>query len=385
MNIHEYQAKELFQSYGIPIKPFRLVTEVSGLAQAAVELGGETIVKAQVLTGGRGKAGGVKYAKTVDDAVRYGKEILNLTIKGFPVEKIILTEAADIKKEFYAGFITNRNSKAVTLMLSRAGGMDIEDLAVNAPEEILKVDFYAEGGADPDLYDSALKEVFEREAHIAQARDILEKLYRLFLDKDCSLTEINPLSIVDDDTLMAIDAKMSFDDNALFAHPEIQALENPEESSQDEKDARDAGLSFVSLNGEIGCIVNGAGLAMATLDIIKLAGGEPANFLDVGGSSNPNKVLTALKIITRNPSVSAILINIFGGITRCDDIAKGLLMAREQIKMDLPLVIRLVGTNQDEGRALLEEAGLKAYDGLSESVDKVVKLAYSREENGGNQ
>ncbi|MBF9017488.1 MULTISPECIES: ADP-forming succinate--CoA ligase subunit beta [unclassified Oceanispirochaeta] len=385
MNIHEYQAKELFQSYGIPIKPFRLVTEVSGLAQAAVELGGETIVKAQVLSGGRGKAGGVKYAKTVDDAVRYGKEIFNLTIKGFPVEKIILTEAADIKKEFYAGFITNRNSKAVTLMLSKAGGMDIEDLALNAPEEILKVDFFAEDGADPDLYDSALKEIFERETHIAQARDILDKLYRLFLDKDCSLTEINPLSIVDDDTLMAIDAKMSFDDNALFAHPEIQALENPEESSQDEKDARDAGLSFVSLDGEIGCIVNGAGLAMATLDIIKLAGGEPANFLDVGGSSNPNKVLTALKIITRNPSVSAILINIFGGITRCDDIAKGLLMAREQIKMDLPLVIRLVGTNQDEGRALLEEAGLKAYDGLSESVDKVVKLAYSREENGGNQ
>jgi succinyl-CoA synthetase beta subunit len=376
MNIHEYQAKELFASYGIPIKAFRLVTDSGQLAQAAADLGGETIVKAQVLTGGRGKAGGVKYAKTVEEAVKYGTDILKLTIKGFPVEKIILTEAADIKKEFYAGFITNRSTKAVTLMLSKAGGMDIEDLAVNSPDQILKIDFFAGTGADPDLYNSALKEIFETESHTAQARDILDKLYKLFLDKDCSLTEINPLSIVDDGTLVAIDAKMSFDDNALFAHPEIQALENAEETSQDEKDAREAGLSFVSLDGEIGCIVNGAGLAMATLDLIKMAGGEPANFLDVGGSSNPNKVLTALKIITGNPRVKAILINIFGGITRCDDIAKGLLMAREQINMDLPLVIRLVGTNQDEGRALLEAAGLQAYDGLSESVVKVVALAY---------
>jgi succinyl-CoA synthetase beta subunit len=380
MNIHEYQAKELFQSYGIPIKPFRLVTEPSQLEKAAEELGGETIVKAQVLTGGRGKAGGVKYAATTQDAVKFGKDILKLTIKGFPVEKLILTQAADIKKEYYAGFITNRNSKAVTLMLSKSGGMDIEELAVNSPDDIFKIDFFAGRGADSKLYEDALKETFEEEGVIAQARDILEKLYILFLEKDCSLTEINPLSLVDDGSLIAIDAKMSFDDNALFAHPDIQEMENPEESSQDEKDARAAGLSFVSLEGEIGCIVNGAGLAMATLDLIKLAGGEPANFLDVGGSSNPNKVLTALKIITRNPSVSAILINIFGGITRCDDIAKGLLMAREQIKMDLPLVIRLVGTNQDEGRALLEEAGLQACDGLSESVEKVVKLAYSRED-----
>ena len=243
-----------------------------------------------------------------------------------------------------------------------------------------EIDFFVGGGADPKLYEEALKEIFEEDEFIDQARDILAKLYTLFLEKDCSLTEINPLSIVDDGSLIAIDAKMSFDDNALFAHPDIQEMENPEESSQDEKDARAAGLSFVSLDGEIGCIVNGAGLAMATLDLIKLAGGEPANFLDVGGSSNPNKVLTALKIITRNPSVSAILINIFGGITRCDDIAKGLLLAREQIKMDLPLVIRLVGTNQEEGRALLEEAGLQAYDGLSESVEKVVKLAYSQGE-----
>ncbi|QEN06501.1 ADP-forming succinate--CoA ligase subunit beta [Oceanispirochaeta crateris] len=382
MNIHEYQAKELFASYGIPIKAFRLVTEPGQLAQAAQELGGETIVKAQVLTGGRGKAGGVKYAKTAEEAVKYGQDILNLTIKGFPVEKIILTEAADIKKEFYAGFITNRGTRAVTLMLSKAGGMDIEDLAVNSPEEILKIDFFARTGPDEDLYEAALKDIFRTQTHIAQARDILDKLYRLFLEKDCSLTEINPLSIVDDDTLVAIDAKMSFDDNALFRHPEIQALENPEESSQDEKDAREAGLSFVSLDGDIGCIVNGAGLAMATLDLIKLAGGEPANFLDVGGSSNPNKVVSALKIIISNPNVKAILINIFGGITRCDDIAKGLLMAREQIQLDLPLVIRLVGTNQDEGRALLEKAGLQAFDGLSESVEKVVALATSE---GGRQ
>jgi succinyl-CoA synthetase beta subunit len=254
--------------------------------------------------------------------------------------------------------------------------MDIEDLAVHSPDEILKVDFFAGRGPDHVLYETALRDTFETDDLVAQARDILDRLYQLFLDNDCTLTEINPLSLVDDNILMAIDAKMSFDDNALFNHPDILALENAEESSQDEKDARDAGLSFVSLDGEIGCIVNGAGLAMATLDIIKLAGGEPANFLDVGGSSNPNKVLTALKIITRNPRVKAILINIFGGITRCDDIAKGLLMARKEIKMDLPLVIRLVGTNQDEGRALLEEAGLHAYDGLSESVEKVVALAY---------
>jgi len=378
MNIHEYQSMELFQDCGIPTKEFRLVTDPSGIDDAFNELGGPVVVKAQVLTGGRGKAGGVKFASNVEDARRFGQDILNLTIKGLPVEKVILTQAADIKKEFYAGFITNRNTKAVTLMLSAAGGMDIEELAANSPEKILKVDFFAGRGPSDILYEKALEETFREPGLIDQARDILDRLYQLFIDLDCTLAEINPLSIVDDNVLMALDAKMSFDDNALFAHPEIQALENPEESSQDEKDAREAGLSFVSLDGEIGCIVNGAGLAMATLDIIKLEGGDPANFLDVGGSSNPNKVLTALKIITRNPKVKAILINIFGGITRCDDIAKGLLMAREQIKMDQPLVIRLVGTNQDEGRALLEEAGLHAYDGLSESVQKVVALAYGK-------
>jgi len=378
MNIHEYQSMNLFRECGIPTKEFRLVTDPSGIEQAFQELGGPVVVKAQVLTGGRGKAGGVKFASNVEDARRFGEDILNLSIKGLPVEKIILTQAADIQKEFYAGFITNRNTKAVTLMLSRAGGMDIEELAVSSPDKILKVDFFAGRGPNEILYEKALAETFETTELIDQARDILDRLYQLFLDMDCTLAEINPLSIVDDNVLMALDAKMSFDDNALFAHPEIQALENPEESSQDEKDAREAGLSFVSLDGEIGCIVNGAGLAMATLDIIKLEGGDPANFLDVGGSSNPNKVLTALKIITRNPRVKAILINIFGGITRCDDIAKGLLMAREQIRMDLPLVIRLVGTNQDEGRALLEEAGLQAFDGLSESVKKVVTLAYGK-------
>ena len=376
MNIHEYQSMNLFQECGIPTKEFRLVTDPSGIEKAFAELGGPVVVKAQVLTGGRGKAGGVKFASNPEDARRFGQDILNLTIKGLPVEKIILTQAADIKKEFYAGFITNRNSKAVTLMLSAAGGMDIEELAESSPEKILKIDFFAGRGPNEAQYEKALAETFEDPDLIDQARDILDRLYQLFIDLDCTLAEINPLSIVDDNVLMALDAKMSFDDNALFAHPEIKALENPEESSQDEKDARAAGLSFVSLDGEIGCIVNGAGLAMATLDIIKLEGGDPANFLDVGGSSNPNKVLTALKIITRNPNVKAILINIFGGITRCDDIAKGLLMAREQIKMDHPLVIRLVGTNQDEGRALLEEAGLHAFDGLSESVKKVVALAY---------
>ena len=317
----------------------------------------------------------MKLVRDSREAEAVSRSIFGLDIKGFTVEKVMVCGAAEIQKEYYAGFISNRDTKAVTLMLSKEGGVDIEELALTSPDKILKIDYLPGKGAPEAEYREALGKVFETEDLLAQADNILSRLYRLFMEKDCTLAEINPLTLTDGGRLVALDAKMSFDDNALYRQPEAAALENPEETSQDEKEARAGGLSFVSLDGEIGCIVNGAGLAMATLDIIKLAGGEPANFLDVGGSSNPQKVLTALRIITRNPKVKAVLINIFGGITRCDDIAKGILLARKEIEIAVPLVIRLTGTNQEEGRKLIEGAGLSGIDDLGEAVEKAVFLA----------
>jgi succinyl-CoA synthetase beta subunit len=268
----------------------------------------------------------------------------------------------------------DRTSKKVILMMTKEGGVEIEELAEKEPEKIIKFPIDITTGIDRVALKKELDKVFDKSVLVAQAEETIEKLYKLFLEKDCSIVEINPYALVDDETLLALDAKVNFDDNALYKHEDVQKLWNPEESSQDEIDAKQHGLSFVSMDGDIGCIVNGAGLAMATMDIIKLYGGNPANFLDVGGSSNPEKVLNAIKIILRNQKVRAILINIFGGITRCDDIAKGLIMATEQIDIKVPLVIRLVGTNQEEGRAMLEEKGFEVADQLSNAVQKVVSL-----------
>ncbi|MCG8481279.1 MAG: ADP-forming succinate--CoA ligase subunit beta [Spirochaetales bacterium] len=372
MKIHEYQAKETFVSFGIPVQDQEVITKAEDAKGATERMGGFVVVKAQVLVGGRGKAGGVKLAKSADEAVEKARAILGMDIKGETVEKVLVAPAADILKEYYVGLIMDRGSKRIVLMVTKEGGVDIEELAVTDPDKILKFPIDIATGIDEDGLVEVLTEVFEKPALIEQAIDTVKKLYTLFVETDASLVEINPYALVDETTLLALDAKINFDDNALYKHPTVEAMKNPEEYSQDEIDAKEFGLSFVSMDGDIGCIVNGAGLAMATMDIVKLYGGQPANFLDVGGSSNPEKVLNAIKIILRNPKIRAILINIFGGITRCDDIAKGIIMATDQIDIKVPLVIRLVGTNQKEGRAMLEEKGFSVADDLSSAVQKVV-------------
>ncbi len=372
MNIHEYQGKELFESFGIDVGPHYVARTPAEAREAQEKTGGTVVVKAQVLVGGRGKAGGVKVAKNAAEAQARAGEILGLDIKGLIVEKVLVVPASEIVKEFYLGLTMDRFNKYLVLMLSAEGGVDIEELAVERPDAIKKFPIYPAKGIDWDGLNPVLSEIFGEDKLVEQASDHIEKLFKIYMEKDCTLVEINPFAIVGDGNLMALDAKVNFDDNGLFKHPDVEAMRNPEENSQDELDATAAGLSFVSMDGNIGCIVNGAGLAMATMDIIKLFGGEPANFLDVGGSSNPGKMVTAIKIILNNPEVDAILINIFGGITRCDDIANGLLMAMEQVDIKVPLVIRLIGTNDVEGRAILEKAGLKASTDLNEAVKSVV-------------
>ncbi len=375
MNIHEYQGKEIFQSYGIPVNDQEIVRTPEAAKAAAQKMGTTVVVKAQVLVGGRGKAGGVKLAKTPEEAEEKARDILGLTIKGIPVEKVMITPASEILQEFYVSITVNRNGNDLLLMMSKAGGVDIEDLAVNRPQEIVRFPIHPADGIEDSSLTSVLSEVFEKPALVEQAKDVVHKLFRVFMEKDCSLVEINPYALTEGEKLVALDAKVNFDDNALFKHDDVEQMRNPEELSADETAAKAASLSFVSMDGYIGCMVNGAGLAMATMDIIKLYGGDPANFLDVGGSSNPEKVVNALKIITGNPNVKAILINIFGGITRCDDIANGILEALKQIDIKLPMVIRLIGTNDEEGRRILKGAGLESYQALGEAVEKVVEAA----------
>ena len=375
MKVHEYQGHELFRQYGVPVAEGALAETPDEAVAAAESLGLPVVIKAQVLVGGRGKAGGVKVAKTADEARALAGEILGLTIKSLPVEKVLVAKAVKPQQEYYLGLTVDRSTKAVTLMVSAAGGVDIEELAISDPDKILKLQIDPLKGIVSEQLAEVLGKAFGDPVLVAQAVDTTEKLYKLFWEKDCTLVEINPFALLEGNRLVALDAKVNFDDNALPKHPDIEALANPEEYSEDEIHAREVGLSFVSMDGEIGCIVNGAGLAMATMDIIKHFGGTPANFLDVGGSSNPKKVLDALEIILNNKKVKAILINIFGGITRCDDIANGLLMAKEQIDIPVPMVIRLIGTNDKEGREILTKAGLQALETLTEAVQKVVSLA----------
>ena len=375
MKVHEYQGRALFREFGIPCPPDVVVNTPDDASQAAADFAEPVVVKAQVLVGGRGKAGGVKLAQTPDEAAEKAEAILALTIQDLPVEKVMIAPAADILKEYYVGLTLDRGARAIILMVSSAGGVDIEELAVTEPEKILKMHIQPADGIDEAALTDLLTQAFEREPLITQARETVHNLLRLFLEKDCSLVEINPYALITEDELSALDSKINFDDNGTFKHPDIEALRNDEEYSADELEARRVGLSFVSMDGDIGCIVNGAGLAMATMDLIKHFGGEPANFLDVGGSSNPEKVLNALRIILNNPRVKAILINIFGGITRCDDIANGLLMATQQIDIPVPMVIRLIGTNDAEGREILVKAGLTSSENLTEAVQAVVKQA----------
>lgn len=375
MKIHEYQAMALFTEYGIDTVPCQLIDRPEDAASIAQKLGGRVACKAQVLVGGRGKAGGVKLAHSPEESAEAAKEILSMEIKSIPVKKVLVSKAVDILKEYYLGVTIDRTLKKVVFIASAAGGVEIEELARKSPNEIHKVYVNPIEGPDGTELKAVTTKVFEDKTLSEKGYQTMLKMYKLFIEKDCSLVEINPYVKIGPENAVAVDAKINFDDNGIFKHPEIEELKNREEYSPDEIIAREAGLSFVSMDGNVGCIVNGAGLAMATMDIIKLFGGTPANFLDVGGSSNPKKVLSALKIILSNEKVKAILINIFGGITRCDDIANGIVMATNELNIKVPLVIRLIGTNETEGRDILKAAGLVACEEMTEAIKKVVEAA----------
>jgi succinyl-CoA synthetase beta subunit len=375
MKIHEYQARQIFRNYGIPVPDGILCYTVSEVEKAARDLNCMVVVKAQVLAGGRGKAGGVKLARNVEEAVAVAKQILGMNIKGYTVEKVLVTKAVNIEKEFYVGFVNDRNTKSVTLMASAEGGVEIEEVAKNNPEKIVKYPVNPLTGLlDFQARNIALK-LFGDIRQAQKAASILTRLYKLYVETDATLAEINPLILSKEGEVLAIDGKMNFDDNALYRQPEILAMREPDEDEQKEIAAHEKGLSYIKLDGSIGCMVNGAGLAMATMDMIKLYGGEPANFLDIGGSSNPQKVIDAMNILLGDKNVKAVMINIFGGITRCDDVAKGLIKALEMISTDIPIVVRLSGTNAEEGLALLKETGLPTVSSMSEAAKKAIELS----------
>jgi len=376
MKIQEYQAKDLFASYGIPVKKHILCYDAGQVKLAYKELGVKNVVvKAQVLTGGRGKAGGVKLARNEEEAFVHAQNILGLTIKDYPVTKLIVTEAVDIASEYYMSFIIDRNVKSVVLMMSDEGGVEIEEVAAKTPEKILKFPVDPLVGLPDYLARKYAFILFKEMSLVNQIASLLQKLYKLFLEKDASLAEINPLVVTKQGELVITDAKMTFDENALFLHPDIVALFEPTEDEKIETEAKEKGLSFVRLHGEIGCMVNGAGLAMATMDMIKLYGGAPANFLDIGGSSNPQKVIEAMTLLLKDPKVKVVMINIFGGITRCDDVASGLLAAFEQLKTNIPVIIRLTGTNEKEAREMLRDSHLKIAKTMSEATRMAVEVS----------
>ena len=375
MKIHEYQARDLFASYGIPVEKSVLCRNVEDAVKAFKELKAPlVVVKAQVHTGGRGKAGGVKLAKSEEDVRKHATNILGMDIKGFIVDRILVGTAVDIDSEYYVSYVIDRKSKSTILMLSREGGVDIEEVAHSTPEKIHKIVVDPLIGVPDYFAREAAFMLFDDIKQVRATASILQKLYKLFVENDASLAEINPLVLTPDGEVKAIDAKMTFDDNALYRHPQLAELSEPTEEEKKELDAKSKGFSYVHLGGEIGCMVNGAGLAMATMDMIKLYGGNPSNFLDIGGSSNPTKVIEAMKLLLSDKDVKVVLINIFGGITRCDDVARGLLEAFEQIKTDIPIVIRLTGTNEKEGRELLKGTHFHVANTMGEAGRMAVKL-----------
>jgi succinyl-CoA synthetase beta subunit len=375
MNIHEYQAKEIFRGHGIPVPPGEVATSPEEAEQIARGLGGTVVVKAQVHVGGRGKAGGVKLAKNADEAREHASRILGMDIKGLTVEKVLVTPAEDIDSEAYVGIIVDRASKRPVFMVSAEGGVDIEEVAATNPDAITKLEVDPRFGLLPHQAYLLATSLYDDIKQQRAAAKIMQQLYDAFIEAGASLAEINPLITTPDGEVKAIDAKMNIDDNELFRKPQIEALRDDSSEAPSEVRAREAGLTFIKLDGNVGCCVNGAGLAMATMDLVKYYGGEPANFLDIGGSSNPEKVVNALKIITDDPSVRVILFNIFGGITRCDDVANGIVTATRQIDIGVPIVIRLTGTNEEKAVEILEGAGFSAMTDMDEAVQRAVQLA----------
>jgi len=375
MKIHEYQASQLFLKAGISVVQGQITTEVSQALKFAQTIGYPVVLKSQVLVGGRGKAGGIKLVKNDNELREKYEQLKKLTISGYAVKKIYVVKAIDIRKEYYLAAIVDTAKDDIVLIASSEGGVEIEETAKKNPEAIKKYYLQGERSINNFRFKNFISSVFESKDLCEQGTKVFEGLIKVFFDNDCSLAEINPLVIDGAGTIYAADAKINLDDNALMRHEGLSDLRDLDYENADELEANQKNLSFVKLDGNVGCIVNGAGLAMATMDIVKLSGGNPANFLDVGGSSNPEKVLNALKIILKSPEVTAILINIFGGITRCDDIANGILEAKRQMDLPVPLVIRLTGTNEKEAKEILTKNGLQTYSTMREAVNKVVELA----------
>ncbi len=375
MNIHEYQAREILSAHGVPVPPGVVAATPDEVERAARDFGSMVVVKAQVHAGGRGKAGGVKLAKTPAEAKEHGSRILGMRIKDLPVEKVLVAPAEDIASEAYVGMILDRASKRVVVMVSREGGVDIEEVAARDPDAIRKLPVDPRYGLLPFQAYSLAVTLYDDLKQQRACAKILQQLYAAFVASGASLAEINPLVTTPAGEVKALDAKFNIDDNELFRRPKIEALRDTAGEPEAEIRAREAGLTFIKLDGNIGACVNGAGLAMATMDLIKFYGGEPANFLDIGGSSNPEKVVNALRIITADPNVKVICFNIFGGITRCDDVANGIVAATQRIRIDVPIVIRLTGTNEELALEILEKAGFSATTSMDDVVQKAVELA----------
>ena len=375
MNIHEYQAKDILRAQGVPIPPGEIATTPEQVEAIAKKIGGMVVVKAQVHTGGRGKAGGVKLAKTPAEAKEIASKILGMKINGLTVYTVLVTAAADIASEAYVGIILDRATKKPVFMVSPAGGIDIEEVAAKTPEKILKLPIDTRYGLQPYQASELGFFLFDDVKKVRAAAKIMGQLYQAFMKNDASLAEINPLVVTPAGEVLALDAKISVDDNALDRHADLAALRDETAEAHSEVEARNANLTFIKLEGNVGCVVNGAGLAMATMDLVKYYGGEPANFLDIGGSSNPEKVVNALRIITEDPSVKVILFNIFGGITRTDDVANGIVTATKANPLKIPIVIRLTGTNEEIAMKILQENGFSASSDMDEAVEKAVALA----------
>jgi succinyl-CoA synthetase beta subunit len=375
MKIHEYQAKQVFAAAGISVPLGEVATTPLEAFDIAERMNSPVMVKSQVHVGGRGKAGGIKFAETPEGAKVLAQKIIGMEIKGLTVKKVLVTVAEDIITESYVGIILDRATKKPVIMVSPAGGIDIEEVAAKTPEKIFKLYVDPIQGLRPYQARNLAYKLYREPSQVRKAADIIMKLYSVFWDADCSLVEINPLITNTAGDVIALDAKLNVDDNGLFRQKKIAEMRDIDAEVPSEVEARDGGLSFIKLDGNIGCIVNGAGLAMTTMDLVKRYGGEPANFLDIGGSSNPRKVVTAMKIILSDPNVEAILINIFGGITRCDDVADGIVAAFKELNPRVPVVVRLTGTNEDKAKAILKAVSLPFGDTLDDVVQKAIQLA----------
>ena len=385
MKIHEYQAKQILREHGVPVPRGKPAFSVDEAVAVARELGGPVwVVKAQIHAGGRGKGGGVKLARSLDEVRQLAGQILGMQLvthqtgpQGQKVRRLLIEDGADIKKEYYAAVLTDRATQKVAVMASSEGGMDIEEVAAKTPDKIRKVFVDPLIGLQPQQAHELAAGIGIPEASLPQAVEVFQKLYQTYMDTDASLVEINPLILEGDGQIKALDAKFNIDDNALFRHPEIEALRDLDEEDPAETEAHKHDLAYIQLDGNIGCLVNGAGLAMATMDTIKLFGGSPANFLDVGGGATTEKVTGAFKIMLHNPHVKAILVNIFGGIMRCDTIAEGVIAASRAVGLSVPLVVRMKGTNEDIGRKMLAESGLPiiSAETMGEAAQAAVKAA----------